>query len=355
MEVESGMLTSMLHLRLPSPPQFQPYLLPRVPAPVAQGRAIDDDVSVIAPTLRVQVLHLGVDRHERVAVLEDGREAVAEAVPPNHELFARVRLVPSLRIARQQNRRAHAVQHQPRAALSAAPSDVRQTTVSSPIAEATATSTRMPPKTAHADSNTPLTTFWHNTRMNEPLKPTLWRTARALSNPDRLNLMRLVANANGMKGVVDLAAEAELPVPTASTYLRALNARGLISVVRSASFVYYGTKSDRSLPVAIAIQEAFRRLFVRKTLPKDWIARLLPLTKAYANPRREEIVRTVFRHQPIRYHELHRRVGFCETSFLRHMNILLKSGVLVHDADSSTYALAKPANSLAAAFHSALS
>lgn len=81
----------------------------------------------------------------------------------------------------------------------------------------------------------------------------------------------------------------------------------------------------------------------------------MPLTKAYANPRREEIVRTVFRHQPIRYHELHRRVGFCETSFLRHMNILLKSGVLVHDADSSTYALAKPANSLAAAFHSALS
>ena len=118
------------------------------------------------------------------------------------------------------------------------------------------------------------------------LKPTLWRTARALANPDRLNLMYLVANAKGEKGVVELAGEAGLPVPTASTYLRALNARGLISVVRVASFVYYGTKSDRSLPAAIAIQEAFRRLFSRKALPKDWTARLLPLVKGYANPRR---------------------------------------------------------------------
>ena len=41
--------------------------------------------------------------------------------------------------------------------------------------------------------------------MGTELKPTLWRTARALANPDRLNLMRLVANAKGAKGVADLA------------------------------------------------------------------------------------------------------------------------------------------------------
>ena len=46
--------------------------------------------------------------------------------------------------------------------------------------------------------------------MGTELKPTLWRTARALANPDRLNLMRLVANAKGAKGVVDLANEANL-------------------------------------------------------------------------------------------------------------------------------------------------
>ena len=186
------------------------------------------------------------------------------------------------------------------------------------------------------------------------LNPTLWRTARALANPDRLNLMYLVANAKGEKGVVELAGEAGLPVPTASTYLRALNARGLISVVRVSSFVYYGTKSDRSLPTAMAIQDAFRRLFSRKTLPKDWTSRLLPLVKAYANPRREEIVRTLCRYQPVSYAELFRRVGFCETSFLRHLNILLKAGIVIRDDDAGMYALAKPMNSLAAAFVSSV-
>ena len=188
--------------------------------------------------------------------------------------------------------------------------------------------------------------------MGTELRPTLWRTARALANPDRLNLMRLVANAKGAKGVVDLANEANIPIPTASLYLRALNARGLISVVRSGPFVYYGTGSDRSLPVAITIQRSFRNLFALKKLPRDWTARLLPLLKAYSNPRRELIVQIIGARQPIRYVELHQRAGICETSFLRHLGILLAAGIIIRNPDGS-YSLAKPANSLAAAFLSA--
>ena len=188
--------------------------------------------------------------------------------------------------------------------------------------------------------------------MGTELRPTLWRTARALANPDRLTLMRLVANAKGAKGVVDLANEANIPIPTASLYLRALNARGLISVVRSGPFVYYGTGSDRSLPVAITIQSSFRNLFALKKLPRDWTARLLPLLKAYSNPRRELIVQIIGARQPIRYVELHQRAGICETSFLRHLGILLAAGIIIRNPDGS-YSLAKPANSLAAAFLSA--
>ena len=46
--------------------------------------------------------------------------------------------------------------------------------------------------------------------MRSELNPTLWRTARALANADRLNLMRLVANSKGAKGVSELALEANL-------------------------------------------------------------------------------------------------------------------------------------------------
>ena len=185
--------------------------------------------------------------------------------------------------------------------------------------------------------------------MKTELKPTLWRTARALANVDRLNLLRLVYLARGSKGVVELAAEADVSVPTASTYLRALNARGLISVIRSGPYVYYGTGSDRSRPAAAEIQKSCARLFAIKVLPKDWSSRLLPLLQAYSHPRREMIVRILGSVQPIRYAELKKLSGFGETPFLRHLGLLSAAGVVIHDGDGA-YSLAKPGNSLAAAF-----
>ena len=189
--------------------------------------------------------------------------------------------------------------------------------------------------------------------MGEELKPTLWRTARALANEDRLNLMRIVSAAKGAKGVSELAAEAGLPVPTASMYLRALNARGLISVVRSGPFVYYGTGSDRSLPVAVGMQNAFRRLFAVKELPKDWAGRLMPVLRAYSNPRREEMICILASYSPLGYSEFLVRSGICETSFLRHLGMLVDSGIAVRSTKGE-YLIAKPRNSLEAVFLSAV-
>ena len=183
--------------------------------------------------------------------------------------------------------------------------------------------------------------------MKSELKPTLWRTARALANPYRLNLMRLVANAKGAKGVCELATEANLSVSATSTYLRALNARGLISVIRSGSFVYYGTGSDRSLPVAVAIQGAFRRLFAKKELPTNWQDILLPILNAYSNQRREAMVRSLSKYSGISYLEFHDQSNLCETSFLRHLRILVNAGVVSIDSNR-LYSLAKPRNSLEA-------
>ena len=188
--------------------------------------------------------------------------------------------------------------------------------------------------------------------METTLKPTLWRTARALANGDRLNLMRLVSTAKGAKGVSELAAEAGLPIPTASVYLRALNARGLISVVRVGSHVYYGTGSDRSLPTAVRIQRSFARLFALSQLPKDWKDRLIPVLRAYSNPRREALVRTLRMIQPIEYSGLYQASGLCETSCLRHLGILMAAGIVVR-GEGGLYTLAKPSNSLSATFLSA--
>lgn len=185
--------------------------------------------------------------------------------------------------------------------------------------------------------------------MGEKLKPTLWRTARALANTDRLNLMRLVSISKGAKNVSELASESGLPIPTVSVYLRALNSRGLISVVRSGPYVYYGTASDRSLPVAVELQKSFRRLFGLKNLPSDWTDRLLPVLNVYSNPRREGMIRILSESPGISYSEFQKRSGICDTSFLRHLGILVGAGVVRRGKDGS-YSLAKARNSLEAVF-----
>ena len=188
---------------------------------------------------------------------------------------------------------------------------------------------------------------------NVALKPTIWRTARALANDKRLNLLRLVAKSEGKVDVTRLAKEAKLPKPIASNYLRALNARGLISVVRVKAFVYYGTESDRSLPTAIAIQKAFARLFAQPSLPKNWTRRLIPLFKGYAHPRREKIVKILHESQPISSEQLSRVSDIPKPSLLRHLYTLTSGGIVEQD-DQRRFILAEPQDALAAAFFNAL-
>ena len=103
--------------------------------------------------------------------------------------------------------------------------------------------------------------------MSDRLIPTVWRTARVLANENRLRFLMAVFKARGTKSVSLLADEIGVAVSTASIYLRALNARGLVDVRRHSSFVFYGGGKDRSLPEAQQLQLAFAKLFVRKDMP----------------------------------------------------------------------------------------
>lgn len=191
------------------------------------------------------------------------------------------------------------------------------------------------------------------TNMKEGLKPTLWRTARALANADRLRLLRCVFKSQGAMGVSELAEETGLSVSTASTYLRALNARGLVSVVRSGSYVLYGTASDRSLPAASAIQAAFFGLFERQHLPREWEKSLLPLLRGYAHPRREEIVRCLTQRAPLSFTVLQRASSVPAVSLLRHLAILVPAGIVDKD-EKRNYSLSAPDTDIASAFLNAV-
>lgn len=118
-----------------------------------------------------------------------------------------------------------------------------------------------------------------------PLRPSFWRTCRALKNRHRLNLLKAVFDFEGEFGVTAFGERAGLPESTASEYLRQMNARGLIGVRRERQFVYYNTMRNRSLPRAISLQAAFIAFF--KTCPKgDWQTPLLKLLQGYTHPNR---------------------------------------------------------------------
>ena len=181
--------------------------------------------------------------------------------------------------------------------------------------------------------------------MKEKLRPTVWRTARALDNENRLRFLRAIFVSKEAKGVTRLAEDIGVSVSTASQYLRALNARGLVDVKRESSYVYYGSGKNRSLPEAQLLQDAFRRLFERKNLPSDWPARISPVLKAYANERRISIIRTIADNGSLTFASLSRLADMPETSLLRHLSLLLDGGVVAQD-ERRQYVIRPPQNSL---------
>ena len=182
---------------------------------------------------------------------------------------------------------------------------------------------------------------------NEDLRPTLWRTARALANKNRLLFFRAVWLSKGEKGVSELARDVGLSISTASVYLRALNARGLISVRRVTSHVYYGNGTDRSLPEAQLLQTAFAKVFSRKKLPDNWPEGLIPTLRAYSHLRRITILQCLAEKQR-GFTDLSFVTGIPEMSLARHLRVLSRAQIV--SCEKNLYSIVKPRNVLQSAF-----
>ena len=156
---------------------------------------------------------------------------------------------------------------------------------------------------------------------NGELAPSFWRTIRSLKNVHRLDLLKCVYDAEETLGVVKLASETGLTEPLTSNYLRMLNARGLISVKRDATHVYYGTAPDRSLPTAISLQEGFRRFFATEPT-KGWQKRLIQLLDGFSHYNRINIIRFLAVTSNPSRAQLIKAAGVCEKTFGHHFTKL---------------------------------
>jgi len=163
-------------------------------------------------------------------------------------------------------------------------------------------------------------------KRKDELAPTLWRTCRAMMNPLRLRLLRMVFDHDDSYTVTDFARALGVEQSTATIYLRQLNARGLIGVRRQRIKVFYNTDPDRSLPEALAIRETMRKLF-SGSLTDEWVSEVMTILRAFSHFNRLAMLERLFR-GPATLAELSEAAGVCVKSLYHHLRFLNSAGLL---------------------------
>ena len=171
--------------------------------------------------------------------------------------------------------------------------------------------------------------MWYNVRMQKTemkLRPTLWRTCRALMNATRLRMLRLAIEGDGALCVRDYARGLGLTDAVASIYLRQLNARGLLGVRRDRIKVFYNGEQDRSLPDSMALQAALRSFFA--TDPKQgWESEIMTILRAFSHFNRLAILIRLA-DGPATLDDLFKAMGVCVKSVYHHLGFLHAAGLI---------------------------
>ncbi|MBM3888073.1 MAG: winged helix-turn-helix transcriptional regulator, partial [Verrucomicrobia bacterium] len=165
-----------------------------------------------------------------------------------------------------------------------------------------------------------------------PLQPTLWRTCRAIANRTRLQMFHLLLQQPGQT-VSAVANQMRQPLSLASKYLRALEARGLLTAHRTGRWVEYRPSPATSPSVTAGLVAALRATFQRQPKPVETIFRL---ATAFTHPRRIEIFR-VLQAGPCDLGQLRAATGISAWALLRHLKKLEARGFVTQRG--SLYAL----------------
>ena len=122
-----------------------------------------------------------------------------------------------------------------------------------------------------------------------PIQPTLWRTCRVLANRTRLRMLAYVFE-NPNQSVSSIAKHLNLPLPVASQYLRALEARSLLASRRLGRLVKYRLGSPPPESSLHHLVSSLRAAFRQRPVP---IEMLYKTATACTHPRRIEILRSL--------------------------------------------------------------
>ena len=170
-----------------------------------------------------------------------------------------------------------------------------------------------------------------------PLQPTLWRTCRVLANRTRLRIFQELLKEPG-QSVTSLAGRLKLPLPVASLYLRALEARGFLTVHRAKGRVYYRPAGETA-GVTRELVNTVRQIFKSEQLP---VETAFKLATAFTHPRRIEIFRAL-NSRPSTFGELQATVRISRRALSRHLAKLVARGFVAQE--DKHYGVVTPSHS----------
>lgn len=160
------------------------------------------------------------------------------------------------------------------------------------------------------------------------LRPTLWRTCRVLANRRRLQLLQYLID-HGSHSVSQLAGELDLPENTATQYLRALNARGLLQVQRQGREVFYRAGPNPTLPETKPLLRAISRIVETQ---EDSIDYVFHHVTAFTHWRRIRIIQVMGRHD-WSFGDLQSKTSISKPALSRHVEKLIQRGYLSQDGN----------------------
>ena len=167
-------------------------------------------------------------------------------------------------------------------------------------------------------------------------QPTLWRTCRVLANRKRLQILALLSRQPNQT-VSAVAGQMRLSLPAASQYLRALEARGLLTCRRVELRVEYRLSVAKTGNAAGEILTALRGLR-RRAQP---IEALFKLATAFTHPRRIEVFRAV-KNGAASFSKLQTATHISARALSRHLAKLQARGFLKNEME--VYAVTNPAH-----------
>ena len=158
------------------------------------------------------------------------------------------------------------------------------------------------------------------------LTPSIWRTCRVLANAKRLQLLTAIAR-QGPLVVSQAACVAGVSEVVATTGLRALQARGLLTSTRDSRWVRYAALPDPLVSHAEALLSITTNAIAQDETP----ARLIQAFTAFTHPRRIRLVQ-VLATAPLSIDQLTTRCEISSPALRRHLAKLARRGVVVVDS-----------------------